>query len=341
MSGGAAALTEVDLSGDFDPDEWDRRMAQVFNDDYYAAEDADWQAEDNLDGVMDADSAIERELERAGASSARWTQGGGGGGGRSGGSGGGGGGGGSSGGGSGMGFEALTSRLQASGDKRAKLTAQQYMDEYYALDYEDLIGGDLPTRFNYTQVPATGFGITDEELLLEDERALSKRVPLRFVKRPYAKFDEKRLKGRANRERWEARKAERAEEHRAHGSAQGGAQPEGKRKRPQAATRMTDREDREGGEGGTDEAAAVEEALPRKKKKKKVPSPSATTTTGTAPVAGATISGRGGSAGGGAMSKAMSKALKKGVGSARLEAFAKLRGKKQKKKKRETQPEAA
>lgn len=53
------------------------------------------------------------------------------------------------------------------------------MDEYYGLDYEDLIGGDLPTRFKYAPVAATGYGITDAELLEEKESHLSKRVPMR------------------------------------------------------------------------------------------------------------------------------------------------------------------
>ena len=29
------ALSEVDLSGDFDPETWDKRMEEIFNDDYY------------------------------------------------------------------------------------------------------------------------------------------------------------------------------------------------------------------------------------------------------------------------------------------------------------------
>ena len=82
------------------------------------------------------------------------------------------------------------------------------MDEYYGLDYEDLIGGDLPTRFKYRQVDPTGYGITDQEILHEDERSLSKRVPLRFVKRPYAKIDAGLTKTRSNRLKWEAKREE-------------------------------------------------------------------------------------------------------------------------------------
>ncbi len=33
VSGGVGALSEVDLSGDFDPEKWDERMAELFNDD--------------------------------------------------------------------------------------------------------------------------------------------------------------------------------------------------------------------------------------------------------------------------------------------------------------------
>ena len=44
-----------------------------------------------------------------------------------------------------------------------------------------------------------------------DEKQLSKRVPLRYVKRPYAKADDAKLKKRANKQRWEQRQQERAE----------------------------------------------------------------------------------------------------------------------------------
>ena len=178
------SLSEVDLSGDFDPDKWDERMAELFNDEYYDAPDDGFRAaedeyddaefinaqmrEGGWDGGGYGDWAEEEggEEEEEGRSRKKKKSG------------------------KAEGFEQLTARLRrgeavggfegassskddgASGTR--KKTAQEYMDEYYGLDYEDLIGGDLPTRFKYRQVDPTGYGITDQEILHEDERSLSK-----------------------------------------------------------------------------------------------------------------------------------------------------------------------
>lgn len=57
------------------------------------------------------------------------------------------------------------------------------LDEYYGLDYEDMIG-DQPTRFKYTQVPSSSYGLTPEEILLAEDEDLQGIVSLKRLQ-PY------------------------------------------------------------------------------------------------------------------------------------------------------------
>jgi hypothetical protein len=62
---------------------------------------------------------------------------------------------------------------------------ESLLDDYYNLDFEDLIGGgQVKTRFKYRKVASEDFGLTEDEILLLDDKQLNKLVSLKKY-RPY------------------------------------------------------------------------------------------------------------------------------------------------------------
>ena len=70
--------------------------------------------------------------------------------------------------------------------KRTRDLANGKFDELYALDYEDLLGGEIPCRFKYTLVDSDSFGLSSEAILMSGDRELNTKVSLKKL-HPYRK----------------------------------------------------------------------------------------------------------------------------------------------------------
>lgn len=177
---GVWRLDADDLEEEFDPEEYDRKMKEAFDDDYYEANDVDpeFGSDRDEDGGELEKPDFDKEDELFGLPKG-WDDMHG----------------------SGDGFEAARERIlkqrvhneeeeeviAADEGKKKKKCKRSHLeeevlnkelDEYYKLDYEDSIG-DLKTRFKYRPVNAKRYGLNTKEVLLLDDKELNQHVPLK------------------------------------------------------------------------------------------------------------------------------------------------------------------
>lgn len=138
----------MDIEGDFDPEEHDRKMATLFTEEYYEEEDpkkAIFSEKDEL--VVETVTDIEEEIEHVPANTIEVEE---------------------------------DEEEEEAGSELAEVqqVKKKYEEELYALDYEDMIG-DMPCRFKYRSVESNDFGLDAETILAADDEDLKSYVSLK------------------------------------------------------------------------------------------------------------------------------------------------------------------
>ncbi|KAL1501635.1 hypothetical protein ABEB36_006930 [Hypothenemus hampei] len=177
---------DQDLDQDFDPEEHDKKMQELFNDDFYQGDDGDqkpefpeidqelelenwdhWNGEEdnnetayephcededfNMDADYDPSTSIKNQLiENSKGTKKR---------------------------------KRKSKTAEALSQPKPKFDPtdknfEKYFDEYYKLECEDVIG-DLPCRFKYREVPPNDFGLSIEEILLAKDKELNRWCSLK------------------------------------------------------------------------------------------------------------------------------------------------------------------
>lgn len=150
----ACKLGADDLEEDFDPEDYDKKMQEMFDDSYYEADEVD--PEFGSGEEMDLEKPdFDKEDELLGLPKG-WA--------------------------SDHSKEESTA-TDAKGEKgkislKDKVELEKEMEEYYKLDYEDTIG-DIKTRFKYKQVKPNSFGLSTYDILASDDKDLNQYVSVK------------------------------------------------------------------------------------------------------------------------------------------------------------------
>ena len=145
---------KLDLDEEWDPEKHDAQMRQVFDDDYYDAEDAEMKVIDDRDDddvqqqheddEVYAPFEVDEEEEEKESGNDK--------------------------------IEDAPADMKEREEERKRLIER--FDELYAMDYEDVVGG-VPFRFPYAKVKPDSYGLTTEQILQIPEKDLKQYVPLK------------------------------------------------------------------------------------------------------------------------------------------------------------------
>lgn len=143
------SIGEDDIEEDFDPNEYDRKMQEAFGDSYYQEEDAEIGNElEEDEGIIEKPN-FDEEDEDLGLPKDWGKKGG---------------------------FAAVHKAQKVS--FKDKIAVDKNLDEYYKLDYEDMIG-DLPTRFKYREVKPNTYGLDVVDILTAEDKELNQHVSIK------------------------------------------------------------------------------------------------------------------------------------------------------------------
>ncbi len=179
------AFSTSDINEDFDPEKYDSMMQKAFNDDYYEdADDTKPVFEDDEEMGFEVENWDEWQPEREDAEDGEHVE---------------------PGETSEIGEETHTEPSDNKKRRKSKFakaiakkkpvfdpndkTFEEYLDDYYKLDYEDMIG-DQPCRFKYRSVVANDFGLSTGDILDAKDKELNQWVSVKKMSQYRTKEEE-------------------------------------------------------------------------------------------------------------------------------------------------------